>query len=81
MQKGEMLNWIKYGANIILSGEGDSVTDETIEEILERSKLKAGQLDRDTSSNLRTLSVDGVGIGDAEEKSMQHFEGKDYRLV
>lgn len=76
LMKEEMLNWIRYGANLVFSAESgsESIPDDTIEAILERSKSKEdeliGKLDGLEDSNLRNFAL---------ESSIFSFEGEDYQ--
>lgn len=60
----------------------DDVVDETIETILDRSKLKNDELDERLDSGMDSKGLDGLKLGgesDEEEDYIMNFDGENYR--
>ncbi|XP_054738222.1 chromatin-remodeling complex ATPase chain Iswi [Anastrepha obliqua] len=82
LNKDEMLNIIRFGANHVFASKDSELTDEDIDTILERGEAKTAEdkakLDQLGESSLRTFTVDTVG-GEGGSTSVYQFEGEDYR--
>ncbi|XP_055382405.1 chromatin-remodeling complex ATPase chain Iswi [Condylostylus longicornis] len=80
LNKDEMLNIIRFGANHVFASKESEITDEDIDTILERGEQKTAQLnsklDELGESSLRTFTLDNNGEGNT---SLYQFEGEDYR--
>ncbi|OXA38221.1 SWI/SNF-related matrix-associated actin-dependent regulator of chromatin subfamily A member 5 [Folsomia candida] len=77
-----MLEMVRFGSKIILSSMDDDVVDETIETILDRSKLKNDELDERLDSGMDSKGLDGLKLGgesDEEEDYIMNFDGENYR--
>lgn len=81
MNKDDMLNIIRFGANHVFASKDSELTDEDIDTILERGEAKTNeqkaQLDEMGESSLRNFTVDNNGEG--ASSSVYQFEGEDYR--
>ncbi|XP_055855745.1 chromatin-remodeling complex ATPase chain Iswi [Episyrphus balteatus] len=81
MNKDEMLNIIRFGANHVFASKDSELTDEDIDTILERGEAKTNeqkaQYDEMGESSLRNFTVDNNGEGG--NSSVYQFEGEDYR--
>ncbi|KAH8234473.1 hypothetical protein KR038_011032 [Drosophila bunnanda] len=81
LNKDEMLNIIRFGANQVFSSKETDITDEDIDVILERGEAKTAeqkaQLDSLGESSLRTFTMDTNG--EAGTSSVYQFEGEDWR--
>lgn len=82
MNKDEMLNIIRFGANHVFASKDSELTDEDIDTILERGEAKTIEqkqhFDEMGESSLRNFTVDNNGEGGASS-SVYQFEGEDYR--
>ncbi|XP_067626571.1 chromatin-remodeling complex ATPase chain Iswi [Eurosta solidaginis] len=82
MNKDEMLNIIRFGANHVFASKDSELTDEDIDTILERGEAKTAEekakLDQLGEGSLRTFTVD-TGGGEGGSTSLYQFEGEDYR--
>lgn len=81
LNKDEMLNIIRFGANQVFSSKETDITDEDIDVILERGEAKTAEqkaaLDSLGESSLRTFTMDTNG--EAGTSSVYQFEGEDWR--
>ncbi|XP_055902987.1 chromatin-remodeling complex ATPase chain Iswi isoform X2 [Eupeodes corollae] len=81
MNKDEMLNIIRFGANHVFASKDSELTDEDIDTILERGEAKTNeqkaQYDELGESSLRNFTVENNGEG--ASSSVYQFEGEDYR--
>ncbi|KAL7736967.1 hypothetical protein ACLKA6_008826 [Drosophila palustris] len=81
LNKDEMLNIIRFGANQVFSSKETDITDEDIDVILERGEARTAeqkaQLDSMGESSLRTFTMDTNG--EAGTSSVYQFEGEDWR--
>lgn len=79
LNKDEMLNIIRFGANHVFASKESELTEEDIDTILERGEAKTAQqkakLDELGEGSLRNFTVDNGGEG----TSVYQFEGEDYR--
>ncbi|XP_063696190.1 chromatin-remodeling complex ATPase chain Iswi [Culicoides brevitarsis] len=77
LNKDEMLNIIRFGANHIFSSKDSEITDEDIDEILNKCEAKTEELTKKFESlgesSLRQFTLD------TEDRSLYNFEGEDYR--
>ncbi|XP_017778534.1 PREDICTED: chromatin-remodeling complex ATPase chain Iswi isoform X2 [Nicrophorus vespilloides] len=77
LNKDEMINMIRHGANHVFASKDSEITDEDIDTILERGELKTQELNQKMESmgesSLRNFTVD------APTESVYQFEGEDYR--
>ncbi|KAG5883525.1 hypothetical protein JTB14_019292 [Gonioctena quinquepunctata] len=77
LNKDEMLNMIRHGANHVFASRDSEITDEDIDTILEKGEMKAAQLAQKLEtlgeSSLRNFTVD------TPTESVYQFEGEDYR--
>uniref|UniRef100_A0A0A1WRH4 Chromatin-remodeling complex ATPase chain Iswi n=1 Tax=Zeugodacus cucurbitae TaxID=28588 RepID=A0A0A1WRH4_ZEUCU len=82
LNKDEILNIIRFGANHVFASKDSELTDEDIDTILERGEAKTveekAKLDKLGESSLRTFTVD-TGVGESGSTSVYQFEGEDYR--
>uniref|UniRef100_A0A1A9ZGQ4 Chromatin-remodeling complex ATPase chain Iswi n=1 Tax=Glossina pallidipes TaxID=7398 RepID=A0A1A9ZGQ4_GLOPL len=82
LNKDEMLNIIRFGANHVFASKDSELTDEDIDTILERREAKTAEekakLDSLGESSLRTFTMDTNGEAGAST-SVYQFEGEDYR--
>lgn len=80
LQKNEVIDMIKYGANYIFRSKESTIKDEDIDEILARGEQKTSELNEKLSklgeSNLRQLRFDTEDDG---PDSVYIFDGEDYR--
>ncbi|CAG9760588.1 unnamed protein product [Ceutorhynchus assimilis] len=77
LNKDEMLNMIRHGANHVFASKDSEITDEDIDVILQRGETKTQELAQKMEtlgeSSLRNFTVD------APTQSVYKFEGEDYR--
>ncbi|KAF5270113.1 hypothetical protein FQA39_LY08525 [Lamprigera yunnana] len=77
LNKDEMLNMIRHGANHVFASKDSEITDEDIDTILEKGEAKTAQLNQKYEalgeSSLRNFTVD------TPNESVYKFEGEDYR--
>lgn len=77
LNKDEMLNMIRHGANHVFASKDSEITDEDIDSILERGEVKTQELAQKMESlgesSLRNFTVD------TPTQSVYKFEGEDYR--
>ena len=82
LNKDEMLNIIRFGANHVFALKDSELTDEDIDTILERGETKTAEknakLESLGESSLRSFTVDTPN-NDAAPSYLYLFEGKDYR--
>lgn len=80
LQKTEVIEMIKYGANYIFRSKESTIKDEDIDEILARGEQKTSELNEKYAklgeSNLRQLRFDTEDDG---PDSVYFFDGEDYR--
>ncbi|VDL92227.1 unnamed protein product [Schistocephalus solidus] len=80
LQKGEVLDMIKYDANYIFRSKESTIKDEDIDEILARGEQRTTEMKEKLAkmgeSNLRQLRFD---LEDDVPDSAYIFEGEDYR--
>uniref|UniRef100_A0A0R3SSC8 Helicase ATP-binding domain-containing protein n=1 Tax=Hymenolepis diminuta TaxID=6216 RepID=A0A0R3SSC8_HYMDI len=80
LQKNEVIDMIKYGANYIFRSKESTIKDEDIDEILARGEQKTSELNEKLNklgeSNLRQLRFDTEDDG---PDSVYIFDGEDYR--
>jgi SWI/SNF-related matrix-associated actin-dependent regulator of chromatin subfamily A member 5 len=74
--KDEMLSMIRHGADHVFASKDSEITNEDIDEILERGEKKTEELKQKLAdlgeSSLRTFTLD-------QPESVYQFEGEDYR--
>ncbi|XP_044747789.1 chromatin-remodeling complex ATPase chain Iswi [Coccinella septempunctata] len=79
LNKDEMLNMIRHGANHVFASKDSEITDDDIDTILQRGEEKTQEmkqkLDSLGESSLRNFTVDTPN----EHSTVYHFEGEDYR--
>jgi len=79
LNKDEMLNMIRFGADHVFASKDSEITDEDIDTILNKSETKTEQLNAKLAelgeSSLRNFTLD------APTESVYKFEGEDYRYV
>ncbi|CAL8083605.1 unnamed protein product [Orchesella dallaii] len=77
LNKDEMLNMIRFGADQVFATKDSDITDEDIDEILKKSEDRTEELNQRLStlgeSSLRNFTLD------APTESVYKFEGEDYR--
>ncbi|XP_066141375.1 chromatin-remodeling complex ATPase chain Iswi [Euwallacea fornicatus] len=77
LNKDEMLNMIRHGANHVFASKDSEITEEDIDTILERGEVKTQELAQKMEtmgeSSLRNFTVD------TPTESVYKFEGEDYR--
>uniref|UniRef100_A0A5K3ETF1 SNF2 family N-terminal domain-containing protein n=2 Tax=Mesocestoides corti TaxID=53468 RepID=A0A5K3ETF1_MESCO len=80
LQKTEVLDMIKFGANYIFRSKESAIKDEDIDEILARGEQKTSELNEKYAkmgeSNLRLLRFD---TEEETPDSVYIFDGEDYR--
>ncbi|XP_058459668.1 chromatin-remodeling complex ATPase chain Iswi [Malaya genurostris] len=80
LNKDEMLNIIRFGANHVFQSKDSEITDEDIDAILEKGETKTqeqhAKLDKLGESSLRSFTLDTENL---ENRSVYQFEGEDYR--
>ncbi|BHF58101.1 SWI/SNF-related matrix-associated actin-dependent regulator of chromatin sub A member 5 [Sparganum proliferum] len=80
LQKGEVLDMIKYDANYIFRSKESTIKDEDIDEILARGEQRTTEMKEKLAkmgeSNLRQLRFD---LEEEVPDSAYIFEGEDYR--
>lgn len=80
LQKTEVIDMIKFGANYIFRSKESTIKDEDIDEILARGEQKTSELNEKYAkmgeSNLRQLRFDTEEEG---PDSVYIFDGEDYR--
>ena len=79
LNKDEMLNIIRFGANHVFQSKDSELTDQDIDEILmkgeEKTKEEQKKLDSLGESSLRAFTLDT----EQPQSSLYQFEGEDYR--
>ncbi|KAF6767798.1 hypothetical protein AHF37_10448 [Paragonimus kellicotti] len=82
LQKGDVLEMIKYGANYIFRSKDSDLKDEDIDIILARGEQRTAEMNEKLAtlgeSNLRALKFDTPEESGAAF-SAYYFEGEDYR--
>ncbi|CAG0902990.1 unnamed protein product [Cyprideis torosa] len=78
LNKNEMLSMIRHGAEYIFATKDSELTDEDIDHILSRSKVKAEELDKKIA-NLGESSLRSLTFDTTQSTSVYNFEGEDYR--
>ncbi|CAL8068628.1 unnamed protein product [Calicophoron daubneyi] len=82
LQKGDVLDMIKFGANYIFRSKDSDINDEDIDIILARGEQRTAEMNEKMAklgeSNLRQLKFDTPEEGSAA-MSAYYFEGEDYR--
>ncbi|EEB20390.1 helicase, putative [Pediculus humanus corporis] len=77
LNKDEMLNMIRHGANHVFASKDSEITDEDIDTILQKGEEKTEMLNKKLEelgeSSLRNFTVD------TPHESVYKFEGEDYR--
>ncbi|KAL3265822.1 hypothetical protein HHI36_010018 [Cryptolaemus montrouzieri] len=77
LNKDEMLNMIRHGANHVFASKDSEITDDDIDTILERGEAKTEEIKQKLESmgesSLRNFTVD------TPTESVYQFEGEDYR--
>ena len=77
LNKDEMLNIIRHGANEVFASKDSAITDEDIDTILQKGETKTEEMKQKLESlgesSLRNFTVD------APTDSVYQFEGQDYR--
>ncbi|CAH1370836.1 unnamed protein product [Tenebrio molitor] len=77
LNKDEMLNMIRHGANHVFASKDSEITDEDIDSILQKGEAKTAELNQKLEalgeSSLRNFTVD------TPTESVYKFEGEDYR--
>ncbi|XP_050533730.1 chromatin-remodeling complex ATPase chain Iswi-like [Daktulosphaira vitifoliae] len=77
LNKDEMLNMIRHGANHVFQSKDSEITDEDIETILRKGEEKTEEMKQKLESlgesSLRNFTLD------APTESLYTFEGEDYR--
>ncbi|XP_062558461.1 chromatin-remodeling complex ATPase chain Iswi [Armigeres subalbatus] len=80
LNKDEMLNIIRFGANHVFQSKDSEITDEDIDRILQKGEEKTAEqtakLDKMGESSLRSFTLDTENL---ENRSVYQFEGEDYR--
>uniref|UniRef100_A0A1I8PAI2 Chromatin-remodeling complex ATPase chain Iswi n=1 Tax=Stomoxys calcitrans TaxID=35570 RepID=A0A1I8PAI2_STOCA len=80
LNKDDMLNIIRFGANHVFASKDSELTDEDIDTILERGEAKTAEekakYDSLGESSLRTFTMD---TAEGTSSSVYQFEGEDYR--
>uniref|UniRef100_A0A2M3Z6B9 Putative chromatin remodeling complex swi/snf component swi2 n=1 Tax=Anopheles braziliensis TaxID=58242 RepID=A0A2M3Z6B9_9DIPT len=80
LNKDEMLNIIRFGANHVFQSRDSEITDEDIDAILQKGEEKtqeqSAKLDKLGESSLRSFTLDTDNL---ENRSVYQFEGEDYR--
>lgn len=93
LDKDQMLNMIRHGANYVFSSKDSDITDKEIDEILAEGEKRTAEMKKNLEnlgeSQLRkfTIDQDENSNNDAEAKkngdgasfSVYNFEGEDYR--
>jgi SWI/SNF-related matrix-associated actin-dependent regulator of chromatin subfamily A member 5 len=78
LNKDEMLNMIRYGANQVFASKDSAITDEDIDTILMKGEAKTEEMKQKLAtmgeSTLRNFTLDAPGTD-----SVYQFEGEDYR--
>ncbi|XP_021935559.1 chromatin-remodeling complex ATPase chain Iswi isoform X2 [Zootermopsis nevadensis] len=78
LNKDEMLNMIRYGANQVFASKDSAITDEDIDTILQKGESKTEEMRQKLAtmgeSTLRNFTLDAPGTD-----SVYQFEGEDYR--
>lgn len=75
--KNEMLEWIRHGAQEIFASERGEVTDEEIDEILEKSEERT-KVENDKIEKLEEKELEGLTL-DYSGPSLYEWQGQDYR--
>lgn len=86
LEKNELLDMVRYGAEDFFKSNADSYTEEDLDVILSRGAKKTAEMKKEiedtikVSGNLDMLDfkLDG-GAKAAKEKSIFHFEGVNYK--
>lgn len=81
LQKDEVLNMIRHGANYIFRSKESDITDDDIDDILSRGERKTAELNEKLAgmgeSSLRSFALDTDA--EAAGYSVYNFEGEDFR--
>lgn len=78
LNKDEMLNIIRFGANHVFASRESELTDEDIDEILKKGERKTEEINQ-KYQELGEDSLRGFTLDTEGEKSLYQFEGQDYR--
>jgi SWI/SNF-related matrix-associated actin-dependent regulator of chromatin subfamily A member 5 len=82
LSKEELLTMVTFGADEVFKSRGDTVTDEDIDQILERGQSRTDtdrdRIQKDMQHNLRSFSLDSLNKAD---KSIYLFDSKDYSKI
>lgn len=77
LNKDDMLNMIRFGADQVFATKDSDITDEDIDEILKKGEVRTEELNQKLAklgeSSLRNFTLD------APTESVYKFEGEDYR--
>lgn len=91
LDKDQMLNMIRHGANYVFSSKDSDITDKDIEEVLREGERKTAEMKKKLEtlgeSQLRGFTIDNVEENQNQEKkggegepfSVYQFEGEDWR--
>lgn len=78
LNKDEMLNMIRHGANHVFASKDSEITDEDIETILMKGEAKTEGL-KQKLENLGESSLRNFTLDTGATDSVYQFEGEDYR--
>lgn len=78
LNKDDMLNMIRHGANDIFKSKDAEITDEDIDTILGKAEAKTEELNKKLES-LGESSLRGFTIDTEQPNSLYQFEGEDFR--
>lgn len=78
LNKDEMLNMIRHGANHVFASKDSAITDEDIDTILQKGEAKTEEL-RQKLSSLGESSLRNFTMDTGATDSVYQFEGEDYR--
>ncbi|XP_063223834.1 chromatin-remodeling complex ATPase chain Iswi isoform X2 [Bacillus rossius redtenbacheri] len=78
LNKDEMLNMIRHGANHVFASKDSEITDEDIDTILMKGEAKTEEL-KQRLENLGEASLQNFTLDTGPTESVYQFEGEDYR--
>lgn len=78
LNKDEMLNMIRHGANHVFASKDSEITDEDIDTILQKGEAKTEEL-RQKLAGLGESSLRNFTMDTSAADSVYQFEGEDYR--
>eukprot|EP00923_Selenidium_pygospionis_P045656 GHVN01078873.1.p1 GENE.GHVN01078873.1~~GHVN01078873.1.p1 ORF type:complete len:913 (+),score=165.91 GHVN01078873.1:262-3000(+) len=77
LSKGELMQMIQYGADQIFKAQGQEVTDEDIDAILQRGQQRTEEFAQKIQSHVKRSILD-FSVNNSPHSNLYQFEGVDY---